>query len=104
MGFVVVRTESFAAGGNHRCNRNRCVATQFAQRAHVSNMFGHAKENDDDQGMSASLLFRLYYYGPALGQQGMPDVPQKTGVQTVPATGSEFRSADFENLSQPGRV
>lgn len=63
MGIVTVRIASHAAGRDHRQHGNCGQSAEPAQRAHVSHLPGHVKENYDHQGVPASLLLRLYYYG-----------------------------------------
>jgi hypothetical protein len=50
------------------------------------------------------ILRRMHRDCPAVRQQGVPDVPQEAGVQTIPQARPEFRSAGRENISKSRRV
>lgn len=100
LGPIAVRTESYSPGGDHRQQRDCRFAAESAERTDVPHLPGHAEEDDDHQGVSASVLLRLHHYRPAIGQQGMSDVPKEARLEAIAAAGSQFRSAHLEDLSE----
>lgn len=62
MGIVTVRITSYSTGCDYRQYRNCSQSAESAQRTYVSYLLGYVKKNYDHQGVSASLLLRLYYY------------------------------------------
>lgn len=58
----LVRATSYSAGSNHRRYRDSSVTSKPSQRAHVSDMFGHAENDVHDQGMSTPILSGMYHH------------------------------------------
>lgn len=54
------------AGGDHGRYGGGRLSSLPPQRAHVSNLSGHAEEHHDDQRVSAPLLLRLHRHCSAI--------------------------------------
>lgn len=104
MGTLLIRTTQDPTRRHRRQYRNSSLPQELTQRIDVPDLLGHAQEDDDDQGVSASILLRVHYNRSAFGKQGVPHLPEEVGFETFPTTGSQFRFAHIEDLSQQGRI
>lgn len=62
LGIVALRIAQDTPGRDYRQHGDRRESEEPAQRANVSNLPGHAQENNDHQGVPPPLLLRLHYH------------------------------------------
>lgn len=83
MGIVTLRATQNSSRGNYGQYGDRCVPQKPAQRTDVSYMFGHVKEDNDNQGMFTQVLFRLYCDCSPFRKQGMSYLSKKVSVKEI---------------------